>query len=180
MAICDEGWSLFSNACYKFNPERKDWKEAANTCEQAGGHLTSIHSQDELAFIRMLMDSSKVNIKDSTTWIGGERNGNSFRWIDGTSFDFDNWNELEPNNEGENENCIEVYTAPGYIRHNKFNDKACNLMDDFICKKQPMEGTYSKRILMYYLKLMMEIVLLYLCEFSRFLSLLGARRRWLH
>ena len=159
MAICDEGWSIFSNACYKFNPERKDWKEAANTCEQAGGHLTSIHSQDELAFIRMLMDLS--NVSSSRTWIGGERNGNSFRWIDGTSFDFDNWNELEPNNEGENENCIEVYTAPGDIKHNKFNDKACNLMGDFICKKQPMEGTYSKRILMHYLKLMpykMEIV----------------------
>ena len=85
---------MFSNACYKFNPEKKYWKAAEEACNQAGGNLASIHSREELAFIETIADSSFSDM----IWIGGERNGNSFRWTDGTSFDFDNWMKGEPDN----------------------------------------------------------------------------------
>ena len=134
---------MFSNACYKFNPEKKYWKTADDTCEQAGGKLTSIHSQEELDFIRMLIDSSDGS--SPSTWIGGERkNEKSFGWIDYTPFDFSNWDKPEPNNLGGNENCIEIFTAPGQRKHNKFNDIRCMIKRDFICKKLLKGGRYFK------------------------------------
>ena len=126
---------MFSNACYKFNPEKKDWKSAGDACYQAGGRLTSIHSQEELDFIVSLVDSS-IN---AGIWIGGEKNGNSFQWIDGTAFDFDNWNKDQPNNLDRNQNCLEIYT-----RKYGFNDYGCKTRESFICKKQLMEGMYFK------------------------------------
>ena len=130
---------MFSNACYKFNPEIKDWKSAGDACNQAGGKLTSIHSQEELDFIVTLVDSS-IN---SGIWIGGERDGNSFRWIDGTSFDFDNWNEDQPDNEYKDtrgyQNCLEILS-----KRYGFNDYWCEAKKSFICKKQLMGGMYFK------------------------------------
>ena len=55
-----------------------------------GGDLASIHDREENNFIRTLQ-------KDKNVWFGGridEKDGD-FRWIDGSDWDFDNWDESE-------------------------------------------------------------------------------------
>ena len=128
---------MFENACYKFFGEEKSWNEAKITCEQNSGQLTSIHSTDELAFIRCLQDPSSVH----TTWIGAQRTQNGFEWIDGSLFDFDNWHTSEPDNNGGNENCIEVHSNPSREWHDKWNDSSCDQKKNFVCKKNPVGGT---------------------------------------
>merc|ERR1719167_1237055 len=131
---CDEGWTMFNNACYKFmgkNSETKYWKAASDACNQVGGNLTSIHSKEEVKFIRKLIDPPDLY----SIWIGGKRNGNSFQWIDGSPFDFDNWGVKLPDNEGGNENCMEFITE-----REIFNDRPCDEpkskhQKSFICKK---------------------------------------------
>ena len=98
-----KGWSMFRNACYKFINEKKNWNDAERTCNEFGAHLTSIHSQEEVDFTSSLQDSSTLQ----QLWIGGQRSGSVFQWIDGTTFDFTYWLTNEPNNYGGNENCIE-------------------------------------------------------------------------
>merc|ERR1711963_1248720 len=127
---CENGWTMFRNGCYKVFREQKEWNEAKKTCEQdcgpAGstcGQLTSIHSQDETDFIRCQQTDANQGRPDSvhTTWVGGQRTNNGFRWIDGTAFDYDNWYTNQPDNQGGNEDCLQVHSNPGQDWHDKWS-----------------------------------------------------------
>ena len=108
---------------------------AEKFCNLAGGHLASAHSKEEIGFIQRLDNSS-----DEILFIGGIRDGNVFKWIDGTLFDFDNWGPTEPNNLGGNENCLHIYTSLEMSVYNTFNDIDCNRKASFICKKFSLGG----------------------------------------
>ena len=133
---CENGWTMFKNGCYKFFPEEKAWNEAKSTCEHDNGQLTSIHSKDEMDFLRCQQDPASVH----TTWVGGQRQYNGFQWVDGTSFDFDNWYMSQPDNQGGNENCLQVHANPGQDWHDKWSDAPCDEKRNFICKKKPVGG----------------------------------------
>ena len=114
--------------------ETKTWNEAESECEKSGAHLTSINSAEEHAFVTKLHDPTRVHI----TWIGGIRDGNSFKWKDGSAFTYQNWNSGEPNDHGGIEDCMELYSAPGQKQHDKWNDVSCDVnkrADGFVCKK---------------------------------------------
>ena len=132
IAQCEEGWSIFGNACYKVSNETTDWYDAERTCNESGAHLTSIHSKEESDFFLGLQHTSSDNF-----WIGGHRSDGVFKWIDGTTIDYTNWWTNEPNNDGGNENCIETFRTSD----NKWNDLACNAQLNFLCKKQLGGGT---------------------------------------
>ena len=127
---------MFKSNCYKFNLEDKDWNGAESACNQVGAHLASVHSQDEASYIRCLQDPTSVH----RTWIGGKRNGNEFQWIDGTPFEFDNWNTNQPNNYLGKEDCVEIRSDPGKDWHERWNDVPCESTAKFVCKKQPVGG----------------------------------------
>ena len=132
---------MFKGTCYRFSLEEKDWNEAEKSCNLADAHLASIFSDKEVAFIRCLQDASSIH----KTWIGGSRWGNTFKWIDGKAFDYENWNTGEPDNLGGEENCIEVYSDPGQSWHDKWNDIPCNQKRNYVCKKQPVGGKTEKQ-----------------------------------
>ena len=78
-------------------------------------------------------------------WIGGQRKGKKFQWIDGSPFNFSNWyaKHNDPNNMNNNENCIEVYSNKGQDSNGfdeKWNDHPCYELKNFVCKKQIVEG----------------------------------------
>ncbi|VDN52883.1 unnamed protein product [Dracunculus medinensis] len=60
-------------------------------CTNRGGHLASIHSFEEMNFINSLAHGS-------TYWIGLHKEGNGFRWDDGTPVDYLNYRGREPDN----------------------------------------------------------------------------------
>merc|ERR1712223_2320510 len=60
--------------------------------------------------------------------------------IDGTSFDYYNWNTGQPDNQGGKEDCIMVYSDPGQAWHDRWNDVPCDVKKNFVCKKQPLGG----------------------------------------
>ena len=69
------------------------------------------------------------------TWIGGYRiieNGDEFVWIDGTPWNYQNWNTGEPNNSG-NERCVE--TSMG-----NWNDEKCRSERSSVCY-QPLPSS---------------------------------------
>ena len=117
--------------------EKKTQSEAESDCMKGGGHLASIHSAKENAFINKLHDPTGVHI----TWIGGIRDGNLFRWNDGSAFNYQNWAPSEPNNTGGKQNCIAIYSYPGQNVHDKWDDRFCDHpvsvkhVDRYVCKK---------------------------------------------
>ena len=50
------------------------------------------------------------------------------------------WFKGEPNNQGGQDNCVEVYSDPGQSWHDKWNDIPCNQKRNYVCKKQPVGG----------------------------------------
>ena len=79
---------------YELYDNAVTWEQASELCEQKGGHLVTINSQEENDFVYDL-------IKDTThfAWLGGKLNDSTmeWEWVTGEAFDYTNWNTGEPN-----------------------------------------------------------------------------------
>ena len=74
----------------------KTWAEAEAACADLGGHLVTITSAEEQAYIESLLDYDRLN--RSFYWIGASRAdaGSAFDWITGEAFnDYANWNSWD-------------------------------------------------------------------------------------
>ncbi len=61
---CPSGWQLFEGRCYLLVESSATWADAEKDCNYKGGHLASVHSDDENSFIQSLNSSAYL-------WIGG-------------------------------------------------------------------------------------------------------------
>ena len=85
------------------------WEEAKTYCENLGGHLATITSEEENNVIANLL--SNADYKKSMYWLGGYRDESEiWRWITGESMGFTNWNPGEPTN-SQSQKWIAMYTA---------------------------------------------------------------------
>jgi hypothetical protein len=64
--LCPGGWKLFNGRCYLLVLNKTTWADAEKDCYNKGGHLASIHSEDENTFIFNLWSGS-----GSSLYIGG-------------------------------------------------------------------------------------------------------------
>ena len=87
-----------------------------------GADLPTIKSSGEKDFIFDLMQK-KQGLSKEGAWLGLDRSGSSFRWIDGTHVSYQNWGHGEPNNYGGHENCAQMYR--GGVIAGKWNDIVC-------------------------------------------------------
>lgn len=69
------------------------WSEAKIICEDLGGHLVTITSEDEQKVIEKLMTQ---NSKRRSYWIGLYKD-ETWEWINGEEFNYTNWDDKEPN-----------------------------------------------------------------------------------
>ncbi|MEW6319979.1 MAG: right-handed parallel beta-helix repeat-containing protein [Acidobacteriota bacterium] len=83
------------------------WTTSEAACVTAGGHLASIRSAAENAFVSSVVDPGDVG--GITAYIGGYRVGVGFAWSDGAAFSYTNWRAGEPNNQGGIENVIQFW-----------------------------------------------------------------------
>ena len=71
----------------------------------------------------------------SDPWIGGRRdleNRVSWRWSDGTAWDYTNWAPGAPNDAGGVEDCARLFENSD---RGQWNDRVCSNMRTFVCKK---------------------------------------------
>ncbi|XP_072923096.1 C-type lectin mannose-binding isoform-like [Hemitrygon akajei] len=131
---CDEGWLYFPslNSCYRNINIKKTWQEAEEFCNQLPhyGNLASVTSPKHNTFISSIilaMDASKP-----WTWIGLNdiwKEG-TFTWSDGSSYNYQNWSQGEPNDRN-NEDCVHIlYGSTGY---GCWNDLPCDKKLGFVC-----------------------------------------------
>lgn len=109
---------------YTVHPAKMTKDEAQAACSDMNSNLVSINSQEEMELINgLIKDCPKHH------WIGfsDEVEEGTWVWDDGSSADFTNWNNNEPNNRG-GENCVAIKA------NQRWNDIRCNQREAFICE----------------------------------------------
>jgi len=79
---------------YLLVPTSADWLSARAYAEASGGHLATITSAEEGAFIAQLAGATEM------CHVGGRVVNGQWSWVTGEAWDYTNWNPGEPNNQG--------------------------------------------------------------------------------
>jgi hypothetical protein len=97
----------FQGACYVLVDVPMHLGDAEDNCQAIGGHLVSIHSQEENDYVGTLADMATV--ATGRVWIGAIGDGPDgdfcsgsagvYEWTDGSPWDYENWRTStnEPN-----------------------------------------------------------------------------------
>lgn len=104
------GAMIYNNHLYKVFSEQKTWNDAKKYCNDLGGHLATITSQEE---DKQLFKYSNI-MGYNTILLGAsddEQEG-TWKWVTGEPFDYTNFNSGEPNNSN-NEDYLQYYTMSG-------------------------------------------------------------------
>jgi len=132
---CEQDWERNGEHCYLWNTEAKNWTDAEDFCQKAGGHLASaVHTNATNNFI--LEETKRRGL--NRLWLGGndlEEEG-AWKWTDCTPWEDTFWSTAtgEPNNWGGPEDCLEIF-------HNwKWNDFPCSREQGFVCSKKICSG----------------------------------------
>jgi hypothetical protein len=124
---------VFEGSCYEFFDEQTSWREAEARCAAWGGHLASVESSEEDAFIGAWPALSGVPLLDgSGIWLGGTdalRDGN-FRWSDDRALSFVGWAPDQPNN-GVGVDCIEKRNDATQ----SWYDRRCTDGERYVCER---------------------------------------------
>ena len=106
-----------------------EWDEAKEYCENMGGHLITITTQEEQDFINSLdLCSTDYWMGASDTMVEGD-----WEWITKEKWKYENWYENQPDNDMQTENYLVLVTS----WDNEWNDApiegaSSNL--EFICE----------------------------------------------
>ena len=112
----------YNNSCYKAYSFKYNYSGAQAYCEDQGGYLVKITSYSENTFVRSMISGH--------IWIGANdiSSEGSFKWPDGGSLVFSNWDSGEPNNNKNKEDCGEMYND------GTWNDATCTDTQYFVCE----------------------------------------------
>ena len=133
---------------YSYFGDAKPIWEAEFQCITLGGHLASLHSQEDQDLVAdMVLGTAWIGYHDRFEeagctddrhqGIGGEIAATSFIWTDGTASDYENWAGGEPNDWQDgvarcdgtgNEDCTEMWRGG-----QDWNDAICTAGKAFIC-----------------------------------------------
>uniref|UniRef100_H2XKA0 C-type lectin domain-containing protein n=1 Tax=Ciona intestinalis TaxID=7719 RepID=H2XKA0_CIOIN len=127
---CPSGWFGWKNWCY-YLPRKNhlvDYSEATQRCQSYGAELVSVLDQGEQDFIINTIFFDWASAED--VWIGLNdfETSNYFKWSDGSTVTYTNWNFNEPGGDGSG-HCTKMYKFSGF-----WNNKDCSKELNYMCK----------------------------------------------
>ncbi|XP_053383513.1 C-type lectin mannose-binding isoform-like [Mercenaria mercenaria] len=130
---CQDDWTTYGTSCYLFGHQSLSFYSAENYCRQHKGHLVHINGDAENTFIREHLR----NMKGTGWWIGltDDAVENTWIWYDtNEKTEYTDWAPNQPDNAGNNEDCVEFNMSSGYNGH--WNDAPCHVNLLPICEQQ--------------------------------------------
>ena len=137
-----EGWQdhkdHYASAIYKIpktqyiaNPKIMTFSEHQKFAESVGLSLVSIHTAEQNEVVRKLAHLQKLG---DAFWIGGIKRGSNFVWVDDSSWEYDNWDEGQPNKG--NENVAKMHADGTWHDYSDNNPSGAVYMITSLFKKQ--------------------------------------------
>jgi hypothetical protein len=141
--------------CYALFTTAKSWSNAKTSCESiSGGKLATIHSSTVNSAVKSVASGNEVWIgaADNNSLISGSSEGNFYWILDSNPFwtggqagsayngAYQNWEPLEPNDSGANEDCVEMYTT------GTWNDYVCSNGRYYVCELPAVQSSSSSSI----------------------------------
>ena len=125
----EDGIFEFGGHRYKVLTGEYTWDEAEEKCREMGGHLVTITSGEEQAFIE------SINTSELCLWIGGYRDESfNWYWVTDERWDYTNWGDDEPNNLWEEgEDCAAIWPR----QWNDLNRNNTAEQSGFVCEWEP-------------------------------------------
>ena len=118
---CHQGYD--EEECYSLITAARTWSQAEEYCGLHGGHLASVTSEEENAWL-----GSELMTYDSL-WVGGKWiNGTGWSWTDGTEWDWTNWAGDQPKLHY-NPECALIYQTT-----HDWGSYYCDTEMSFLCK----------------------------------------------
>ncbi|XP_061171990.1 versican core protein-like [Saccostrea echinata] len=93
------------SCAYEYIGKNPSWSTAKMECENRGGYLVELQSQNEQQFVRNILipqiDPNSVPV----FWLGGKKTNGQFEWINGGKIEYSNWRPGYPDNQESNVDC---------------------------------------------------------------------------
>ena len=100
--------TVWNDHTYQLYEVGMTWAEAKAFCEEKGGHLVTITSQEEQRFIEELINRGNKN--QYLLGATDEEKEGTWRWVTGEKWDYSNWDKNMPDNgEGRQEDYLQIY-----------------------------------------------------------------------
>jgi hypothetical protein len=128
-----------NNHSYQLIDAEKTWRDAKIYCENHGGYLATLTSQEENDFVY-----DRVAEDEKSIWLGGtDRNvEGKWEWITGETWDYENW-ARHPIAQPDNSRDGQDYLAFWSIQSSKWDDAGLpveNKQFPFICEWNDSSG----------------------------------------
>ncbi|XP_024235876.1 ladderlectin-like [Oncorhynchus tshawytscha] len=126
---CPRGWTKYGSRCFMFVNTAMTWARAESYCLSHRANLASVHNCGDNYNLQQLV--LKNTGQHQTIWIGGVDavQNKQWFWSDGSKFDYENWEQGEPNYYGGREHCLEM----NFGGDKKWNDLNCEEKLPLVC-----------------------------------------------
>ncbi|XP_056268990.1 secretory phospholipase A2 receptor isoform X2 [Pseudoliparis swirei] len=136
-----EPWVFYHGAEYLLAKQPFDWDAVSLACQMMGAYLLSIHSREELHFVKERLQ--RLSLGPTDWWIGLSTGqlGEEARWSDQTDVEYQNWAE-RPADGGPRRNglCVTMSSSSG-----KWSAGKCNDLHGFVCKRRTVAVVETPR-----------------------------------
>lgn len=99
----------FQNHQYSVHDLSMTWEEAKEFCENLGGHLVTVTSAGEQAFLESLLPDPCTKRQ---YWLGASLENGAWRWVTGETFEYTNWDINRPDHQNGGE-FAEIFNCSG-------------------------------------------------------------------
>lgn len=126
-----EPWVFYRGTEYLLVQQPFDWDSVSLACQMMGSYLLSIHSREELHFVKEHM--RRLSLGPTDWWIGLSigQVGEEVRWSDRTEVEFQNWAEASSFGPRRDRMCVTMSSSSG-----KWSRSKCNQLRGYVCKRK--------------------------------------------
>lgn len=126
--LCPPWWVSAQGSCYIFSQGQAKWDKAQNHCLAAGAHLVIVGDPEEQDFLMEQVSAPAYWLGLKVVREAGKTQ--LYRWVDGTQLNYSYWDEGEPNDHKELEDCVHMRSS------GRWNDMSCDNRYNWICEKK--------------------------------------------